>query len=162
MEIAVVLTDAELNIISKGPDLIIHQSNEVLNGMDKWCKDNLKELEASCRISDITEEKAEEIIMNFLKENNIVENQSPLAGNSVYTDRLFLSKYLSKVDNYLHYRIVDVSTVKELAARWNKKVYSSAPKKKLNHRAMDDILESIQELKFYKENLFIHDSNESV
>lgn len=87
----------------------------------------------------------------------VEEKKAPLAGNTIYMDRMFLRKYFPRFDDYLHYRIIDVSTVKELCGRWNRKVYSSAPRKKLLHRAIDDIHESILELRHYKEKFFINE-----
>lgn len=92
-----------------------------------------------------------QFINDYVKE----PRSSPLAGNSIYMDRMFLRKYFPRVDEYLHYRIIDVSTVKELCGRWNQKAYTSAPQKKLAHRALDDIKESISELQHYKENFFV-------
>lgn len=96
---------------------------------------------------------AEQEILHFLYKH-IAERTSPVAGNSVYMDRLFIKKFMPKVDDYLHYRIIDVSTIKELCRRWNNKVYSQAPKKGFAHRALDDIKESVQELKHYRDNFF--------
>lgn len=93
------------------------------------------------------------MMLDFLSKH-VEAGTSPLAGNTIYMDRMFLRKYFPRVDNYLHYRIIDVSTVKELCGRWNRKVYDSAPRKLLKHRALDDIKESINELKHYKENFF--------
>lgn len=107
----------------------------------------------ACKKSTITEHQAEEQMLDFLKKH--VKNQeSPLAGNSVYMDRIFLYKYMPTINNYLHYRIIDVSTCKELCKRWNPKAFSKAPSKKLVHRGLDDIKESIDELKYYKPLMF--------
>lgn len=106
-----------------------------------------------CRKSLITEKQAEEQIFNFIKQY-AEERMSPLAGNSVYVDRTFLKKYMPSIDEFLHYRIIDVSTVKELCKRWDLDGYNEAPKKKFVHRALDDIIESIGELKYYKSFMF--------
>lgn len=98
------------------------------------------------------------MMLEFLRENNVNEFSSPLAGNSIYVDRMFLRKYMPRIDQYLHYRIIDVSTVKELCKRWNKSIFSKAPTKQLVHRGLDDIKESLQELKYYKKHMFL--SNE--
>lgn len=105
-------------------------------------------------MSAITEAKAEETIMKFLTDNEVESFTCPLAGNSVYMDRIFLMEYMPKIDKHLHYRIIDVSTVKELCKRWNKQVFFKIPKKKLVHRGLDDIKESIDELKYYKPFMF--------
>lgn len=110
-------------------------------------------LTETCVNSTTNVEEAENIILDFVK-NHITEKQSPLAGNSVYMDRLFLRKFMPKLDSYMHYRIIDVSTVKELCRRWNSQLYKKIPKKDFTHRALDDIKESVAELKFYKDNFF--------
>lgn len=94
------------------------------------------------------------MVLNFLQENNVSAWSSPLAGNSVYMDRMFLREYMPRIDQHLHYRIIDVSSVKELCKRWNKSVFSKAPPKRLVHRGLDDIKESLQELKYYKQFMF--------
>ncbi|XP_072394616.1 oligoribonuclease [Diabrotica undecimpunctata] len=155
MEIACLVTDADLNIIAEGPDIIIHQPNSILNKMDAWCTKQHKKtgLTAACLNSKTQLEQAESEILNFVKKH-VTEKMSPLAGNSVYMDRMFLIKNMPSLHNYLHYRLIDVSTVKELCRRWNSEVYKKAPSKQFTHRALSDIKESIEELKFYKENFF--------
>lgn len=103
--------------------------------------------------SKITVEQAENTILDFLRKH-VTENYSPLAGNSVYIDRLFLRKFMPTLDEFLHYRIIDVSTVKELCRRWNSDLFKEQPKKEYSHRALADIKESVEELKFFKENFF--------
>lgn len=105
------------------------------------------------RNSKITVKDAEEQILNFVKAH-VPEKKCPLGGNSVYMDRLFIMKYMPSLNNYLHYRIIDVSTLKELAKRWYSSEYSRVPQKTFKHRAIDDIKESIEELKYYRENIF--------
>nr|CAH7747303.1 unnamed protein product [Callosobruchus chinensis] len=153
MEIACMVTDSNLNIVAEGPDIIINHTQCTLSQMGEWCtKQHGKSgLTQRCLDSNITLVQAEQSILDFVKEHS-AENASALAGNSVYMDRLFLRKYMPKVDNYLHYRIIDVSTVKELCRRWNPEVYKNAPKKEFSHRALQDIKESVQELKFYRDN----------
>lgn len=92
--------------------------------------------------------------MKFLQQNNIKARECPLAGNTIYMDRLFLKEYMPKIDEFLHYRLIDVSTCKELCKRWNPKQFSAAPKKQLLHRGYEDIMESIEELKYYKKFMF--------
>lgn len=105
------------------------------------------------RNSKITLKDAEDQILTFVKAH-VPENRCPLAGNSVYMDRLFIMKYMPRLNSYLHYRIIDVSTIKELAKRWHSSEYSRLPPKAFKHRAIDDIKESIEELKYYRENIF--------
>lgn len=107
-----------------------------------------------CKKSEITEKLAEDMVLNFLIKNGVESFASPLAGNSVYMDRIFLKEYMPRIDQHLHYRIIDVSTVKELCKRWNKQLFSKVPQKDLVHRGLSDIKESIDELKFYKSYLF--------
>lgn len=154
LQAAMIVTDQELNVISPDFCTVINQSEETLNAMNDWCKENLKDLAESSKESKISESMAEDMMIEFISKY-VPENVAPLAGNTVYMDRMFLKKYFPRVDQYLHYRIIDVSTVKELCGRWNRKVYNSAPKKVLKHRALDDVKESINELKHYKTNFFI-------
>lgn len=158
LQVAMLVTDANLNVISTDFNTVIKQSDSVIEGMNDWCKENLKSLAEQSKASEVTEEKAEDLMLEFIKHYVSQPHQSPLAGNSIYMDRMFLRKYFPRVDDYLHYRIIDVSTVKELCGRWNRKIYSSAPKKMLTHRALDDIKESINELKHYKEKFFVVDN----
>ncbi|XP_034252965.1 probable oligoribonuclease [Thrips palmi] len=155
MEAACLVTDSELNIIGEGVDIIINQPDTVLEKMNDWCIEHHGQsgLTESCKNSKISLAQAEDQLLSYL-EKHTTKGTCPLAGNSVYMDRLFLMKYMPRVNDHLHYRIVDVSTVKELCRRWAPKTYAGAPKKKLAHRALGDIKESIQELKHYKINLF--------
>ena len=149
-----VVTDSELNVISKEFAINIKQTQEVIDGMNEWCKENLKDVAKNSLESDISEAKAEELMLDFIKLYVPQPQASPLAGNTIYMDRMFLKKYFPRVDSYLNYRLIDVSSVKEICRRWNKDVYNSAPQKSLKHRALEDVNESIAELKFYKENFF--------
>lgn len=107
-----------------------------------------------CRQSKISESKAEDIVLKFLVDNNVAKSECPLAGNSIYMDRMFIREYFPRLDQYLHYRIIDVSTVKELCKRWDWNTLVGAPKKKILHRGLDDIKESLNELKYYKQFMF--------
>ncbi|CAG9562393.1 unnamed protein product [Danaus chrysippus] len=155
LEIACLVTDEHLNIVGTGPNIIIHQDDEVLNNMNQWCVTQHGEsgLTEASRKSQISLTKAENEILNFVK-SHAPEKLCPLGGNSVYMDRLFLRKYMPKLNDYLHYRIIDVSTIKELAKRWFPKEYSRIPTKKFEHRCLSDIKESIEELKYYRNNIF--------
>lgn len=157
MQVAMLVTDANLNVISTDFNTMIHQSDEAIENMNEWCKQNMQELAEESKKSQVSELQAEDMMLAFIKQYVTQPRLSPLAGNSIYMDRMFLRKYFPRVDEYLHYRIIDVSTVKELCGRWNKKAYTSAPQKKLEHRALEDIKESINELKHYKEKFFICD-----
>ncbi|TGZ46349.1 probable oligoribonuclease isoform X2 [Temnothorax longispinosus] len=155
LEIACIVTDKKLKIVSEELNIVIHQPDTILENMNEWCKENHTKtgLIENSRSSTVSLEEAEKTVLDLLKKH-IPQGSCPLAGNSVYIDRLFLHKYMPLVNNYLHYRIIDVSTIKEIARRWNPNVYNSAPKKKLNHRALDDIKESINELRYYKNHFF--------
>ncbi|XP_063973031.1 probable oligoribonuclease [Diachasmimorpha longicaudata] len=151
LEVACLVTDKELNVISSDFHEIIHQSDEILNNMNEWCKKNHQAtgLCDAVRKSEISLETAEERLLSFLKEY-VPEKACPVAGNSIYMDRMFLRVHMPIADEFLHYRLIDVSTIAELAKRWNAPAVSAAPKKKELHRAIDDIRESIEQLKYYK------------
>lgn len=152
LEIATLVTDSELNIIAEGPNLIIHQTDEVLANMNDWCiKQHTKTgLVDGVRKSKVTILQAQQQTLDFLK-THVNPQKSPMCGNSICTDRQFLKKYMPDVEAYFHYRHIDVSTLKELAKRWAKsKVFE---KKSSSHRAMDDIHESLNELKHYRSEL---------
>lgn len=154
LQVAMLVTDSDLNIISPDFCTVIKQNDEVLENMNDWCKENLKDLAESSKKSEITELKAEDMMLDYLIQF-VDPQKSPLAGNSIYMDRMFLRKYFPRVDGYLHYRIIDVSTVKELCRRWNRKACDSAPKKEFTHRALLDIQESLNEMKHYKKTFFV-------
>ncbi|XP_017040154.1 probable oligoribonuclease [Drosophila ficusphila] len=155
LEVSCIITDKDLNVRSEGPCFAINHPQNVYDSMNEWCMKHHYEsgLVDRCKSSEVKPEQASDLILSFL-EKNIPKRACPLAGNSVYMDRLFLRKYMPLVDEYLHYRIVDVSTIKELAKRWRPDVVMAAPQKVFAHRSLDDILESISELKYYKANLF--------
>lgn len=156
VEIAVLVTDAQLNVLGEGVDLVIKTSQEKLDGMNDFVREMHK---ASGLLEQIpngtTLEDAEEQILAYLTKYAPGEGKSPLAGNSVYVDRLFIQRDLPKVNAYLHYRTVDVSSIKELARRWYPKIYFAAPKKTGNHRALGDIRDSIDELDYYRAQIFV-------
>jgi len=155
IEIATLVTDGEMNIVAEGPELVIHQSDELLAAMDEWNTSHHGDsgLTERVRASTISDEDAQAQTLAFLAEH-CVERKCPLAGNSIHHDRVFLERYMPKLEAFVHYRNVDVSTVKELARRWYPDVVARAPKKAEKHRALDDIRESIAELRFYRENVF--------
>ena len=156
LEVAVLVTDGDLNVLAEGPNLVVHQSDAVLEAMDEWNTTHHGQsgLTQRVRESTIDEAQASAALLAFLEEHTKKKN-APLAGNSIHQDRRFVARYLPEVEAWLHYRNVDVSTVKELAHRWYPKQYSGRPSKKGSHRAMDDVLESIEELKYYRKALFL-------
>lgn len=155
IEIAVLITNAQLEITAEGPDLVIHQPESLLGQMDAWNKKHhtASGLIERVRASTVTEADAEAEVLAFLREH-VAERAAPLAGNSIHQDRRFLRRYMPSVDAYLHYRNVDVSTVKELVRRWYPAIYGGAPEKRGAHRALDDIRDSIAELRYYRAQAF--------
>lgn len=155
LEMACLITDDQLNIVAEGPELIIHQEDSVLDNMGEWCQKQHGNsgLTEAVRKSNISLEDAEQQMLDFVKKHTH-KKQAPLAGNSVHVDRQFLEKYMKNFLNHLHYRIIDVSTVKELCRRWYPEDLGNAPTKNLSHRALDDIKESIEELKYYRSTIF--------
>jgi oligoribonuclease len=153
IEMAMVVTDAHLNIVAEGPVFAIHQSDELLNGMDEWNtrQHNGSGLVARVKESQYDEIKAEEAMLNFLRQH-AVEGKSPMCGNSIWQDRRFLAKYMPRLEQFFHYRMIDVSTLKELALRWAPRVYNEV-KKESQHLALSDIHDSINELKLYRDRL---------
>ncbi|MDY7025275.1 MAG: oligoribonuclease [Pseudomonadota bacterium] len=154
IEIATIVTDAQLNVLEEGPSLVVHQKNELLDAMDEW---NTRQhgstgLTDRVRKSRMSEREAEEQTLVFL-EKWLPEGKSPMCGNSVHQDRRFLNKYMPRLERFFHYRNIDVSTIKELAVRWKPEI-TQGFEKQGNHLAMDDIRDSINELKYYRE-LFI-------
>ncbi len=157
VEIATLITDDDLNVIAEGPDLVIHAMDEELALMDEVViamhgRSGLLKL---IKASTTTLEEAKEQTLTFLKQHIPEANTVPLCGNSIGTDRRFLAAYMLDVDEYLSYRSVDVSTIKELARRWFPEELKRAPRKAGGHRALDDIRESITELAFYRNSVFL-------
>lgn len=156
VEIATLITDDDLNIVAEGPELVVHATEEQLAGMDQVVVDmhTSSGLLDQIRSSTLSLEDAGAQTLAFLKEH-LAEGQVPLCGNSIGMDRRFLAEYLPEIENYLHYRSVDVSTIKELSRRWYPNQLARAPRKAVAHRALDDINESIKELRHYRENVFV-------
>ncbi len=150
LEVAIVITDAQLNIITEAPVLVVHQSDAVLDAMDNWNQSTHKKsgLIDRVRASTLTEADVEERMIAFLSQH-VPSGVSPLCGNSVHQDRRFLVRYLPKLDAYFHYRLIDVSTLKELARRWKPEVLAGMVKHG-KHEALADIHESIEELRYYR------------
>ena len=154
LEVATIVTDAELNVIETGPTLVISQPPELFKSMDEWNKQHHTKsgLWDSVQASELTVEAAEDIILDFLAPFTI-PGKNPLCGNSIAQDRMFIFKFMKRLHEYLHYRMIDVSSFKEVVKRWcGEKALS--PAKQNKHRALDDIMESIEELKFYKKQHF--------
>ena len=156
IEIATLITDSSLELIAEGPELIVHQPEALLAAMDAWNTKHHGEsgLTDRVRASTVSEQQAENLTLEFVAAH-CSERAAPLAGNSIYQDRRFLAKYMSTLNEHLHYRNVDVSTVKELVRRWNPTIYEAAPSKRSTHRALDDIRESIAELRYYRDHAFV-------
>ena len=157
VEIATLVTDDELQIVGEGPDLVVHQPPEAFDAMDDFVRNmhTSSGLLPSIEASTISLEDAGAQTLAFIKEHVPDARSVPLCGNSIGTDRRFLARYLPEIEEYLHYRSVDVSTIKELARRWYPGALSALPRKATAHRALDDIRESIDELRFYRERLFL-------
>lgn len=156
LEVAVLVTDGDLKLIAEGPNLVIKQPDDLLGAMDEWNTKHHGEsgLTERVRQSTIDEAEASAAILQFLAEHT-EKRKVPLAGNSIHQDRRFLARYMPELEAWFHYRNIDVSTIKELALRWFPKKYAGRPTKKGSHRAMDDLLESIEELRYYREALFL-------
>lgn len=153
IEIATIVTDANLNTLAEGPVMAVHQSDSLLDTMDEWCTRTHGATGLTKRVqeSSITEREAELATIKFLEEW-VDKGASPICGNSVGQDRRFLVKYMSELEAYFHYRTLDVSTLKELARRWKPEVLDGFTKQG-THLALDDIRESIAELAYYREHI---------
>lgn len=156
VEIAVLVTDSDLNIIGEGVDLVIKASAEQIADMNDFVTKMhtesglINEIPNGVQVSE-----AEELILKYLDSSGVVPGKSPIAGNSVYVDRIFINRDMPKLSEYLHYRTVDVSSIKELTRRWFPRVYFNSPAKTGNHRALGDIKDSIAELSFYRKTVFV-------
>ena len=155
LELAVVVTDANLNVLGESPVLVIHQSDAVLDGMDAWDKGahGRSGLIEKVKSSTLTEDEATLQMITFLKQY-VPAGKSPMCGNSICQDRRFMARYMPDLEKYFHYRNLDVSTFKELARRWKPEIYSGF-KKASKHEALADIYESIEELKYYREHFIV-------
>ncbi|WP_134764977.1 oligoribonuclease [Nocardioides sp. 1609] len=156
VEVAALVTDFDLNVLGDGVDIIIKPPAEALEQMIEFVRSMhtssglLEELEHGVSLAE-----AEEQVMAYLREHCAEDSRPPLAGNTVATDRSFLARDMSELDAFLHYRIVDVSSIKELSRRWFPRAYFAAPTKRGNHRALADIQESIEELRYYRDTVFV-------
>jgi oligoribonuclease len=157
VEIAVLVTDSELNVIGDGVDVVIKATPEQLAGMDEFVTKMHTDSGLIEKIPNgITVSEAEDLILKYLENAGVASGKSPLAGNSVYVDRMFIARDMPRLSGYLHYRTVDVSSIKELTRRWYPKVYFNSPAKTGNHRALGDIKDSIAELAFYRATVFVN------
>ena len=162
VEIAVLVTDSELNILGEGIDLVIHATEGQIAGMNDFVRDMhtssglITEIPHGVEIAE-----AEKQILAYLASVGVVPGKSPLAGNSVSVDRNFIARDMKALADFLHYRTIDVSTIKELSRRWYPKAYFAAPAKTGNHRALGDIRDSIDELKYYRGAVFTNKSAEN-
>jgi len=156
LEIGTIVTDGDLNLIAEGPSIAIHHSEKTLRSMEAWSRHHHKKsgLTDECRASKISLKKAERLVLDFVKEH-CKEKAAPLCGNTVWQDRRFLVKYMPKLEAYLHYRVVDVSSIKELVVRWYPEDHKAPRLKQQTHRVRADILESIDELRHYRDKVFV-------
>ncbi|MBW4933909.1 oligoribonuclease [Marinobacter sp. F4206] len=154
IEMATIITDSELNVVAEGPVIAVHQSDSLLEAMDEWCTNThgASGLTKRVKESTIDEAEAEQQTLAFLQQH-LESGKSPLCGNSIGQDRRFLVKYMPKLESFFHYRNLDVSTVKELARRWRPDVLAGV-KKQGSHLALDDIRDSINELRHYRDTFF--------
>ncbi|WP_329317607.1 oligoribonuclease [Streptomyces sp. NBC_01262] len=156
IEVAALVTDSELNILGEGVDIVIRPPAEALETMPEVVRDMhtasglLEELDGG-----VTLEEAEKLVLAYVREHVAESRKAPLCGNSVSTDRGFLARDMPGLEQHLHYRIVDVSSIKELSRRWYPRAYFNSPEKNGNHRALADIRESIAELRYYREAVFV-------
>jgi oligoribonuclease len=156
LEIAALITDDDLNLVADGPDLVVHQSAEALDAMDKVVTKMHRDsgLRTAVEASTVTLDQAGHAVLEFVRQHVPEPRTVPLCGNSIATDRRFLARHLPELDAYFHYRSVDVSTVKELCRRWYPEAFQGAPGKASHHRALDDIRESVAELAYYRSTIF--------
>ena len=157
IELAVLVTDADLNLLDDGLDIVIHAGDDALDAMlpvvqQMHASSGLTEI---VRASTVTLGEAERAVLEYVKSHVPEERSAPLCGNSIATDRGFLARDMPDLDVHLHYRMIDVSSLKELARRWYPRVYFAQPAKGLAHRALADIRESVQELAYYRKTLFV-------
>lgn len=156
VEVAALITDADLNILGEGVDLVVHATDAELAEMDDYVTTMHENsgLTQEIRSSTVSIKEAEDAVLELIAKHCDPQHPAPLAGNSIATDRSFINAYMPRLDEALHYRMVDVSSIKELARRWSPRVYFNQPQKGMAHRALADIVESIRELEYYRQALF--------
>lgn len=157
IEIAALVTDADLNILGTGVDVVIHADDDVLATMPEIVREMHEKsgLTEEVRASTVTLEEAEQTVLAYIREFVPDSSTAPLAGNSIGTDRGFISRDMTELDKHLHYRMIDVSSIKELCRRWYPRIYFAQPAKGMAHRALADIEESIRELAYYRRTAFV-------
>ncbi|WP_120321467.1 oligoribonuclease [Catellatospora citrea] len=157
IEVAALVTDADLNVLGDGVDVVIHTDDAALDGMVDVVKQMHEKsgLTEAVRRSTVTVEQAEDMVLEYVTKYVTEPRTAPLCGNSIATDRGFIVRDMPRLDTHLHYRMIDVSSVKELCRRWYPRVYFGQPEKGLAHRALADIRESIRELRYYREAIFV-------
>ncbi|GAB2629931.1 oligoribonuclease [Prescottella soli] len=163
IEIAALVTDSDLNILGDGVDIVIHADDDALASMpdvvtEMHARSGLTE---EVRASAVTVAEAEQMVLAYIREHVPVAGTVPLAGNSIATDRGFIARDMPELDSHLHYRMIDVSSIKELCRRWYPRIYFGQPEKGLSHRALADIKESIRELQYYRRTAFVADPGPS-
>lgn len=163
VEVAAIITDGNLNVIGKGIDLVVHATEAELAEMDDFVTNMHANsgLDKEIRESTTTLREAEDAVLALIAEHCNPEHPAPLAGNSIATDRTFIRAYMPRLDEALHYRMIDVSTIKELSRRWFPRAYYNQPDKGMAHRALQDIIESIRELDYYRRSVFRTDEGPS-
>lgn len=156
LEIATIVTDANLDVVAEGPDLVVHATDEELSRMVKIVREmhGKSGLTDRVRASDLTVEEAERRTLAFVRKHCPTKGLHPICGNSIGTDRRFIAAYMPKLDRHLSYRAIDVSSIKELAKRWYPEQYGRRPEKQKGHRALADIRESIEELRYWRKSVF--------
>ena len=161
MEIAIVITDKQLQRQGAEYHAVIHQPKPVLDQMNDWCTEHHGKsgLTAQCLASTKSYHEVEQQVLDFFEQNQVKRGECYLAGNSVHMDKMFLMRYMPRIVEYMHYRIVDSSTLKVLCQMWYPGICDKVPRKLTSHRALDDIRESIDELRFYESALFIKKSD---
>jgi len=157
IEIAALVTDSELRVLGEGVDVVVHTDEAKLTGMQEFVRDMHERsgLTEAVRASTVSIAEAERIVLDYVRQYIPEPHSAPLAGNSIATDRMFLARDMPELDDYLHYRMVDVSSIKELCRRWYPKIYYAKPEKGLAHRALADIEESLRELRYYRATAFV-------
>ncbi|WP_296646553.1 oligoribonuclease [Rhodoluna sp.] len=156
VEVAVVITNSELEILDEGFDVVIKPREDSWQNMNDFVRNMHTESGLINEVADgVSLEEAEQLVLDYIKQFVPNAKEAPLAGNTIGTDRMFLNRYMPELDNFLHYRNIDVSSIKELTRRWYPRVYFQMPKKEGGHRALADILESIQELRYYREAVMV-------
>jgi len=156
IEVAALVTDFDLNVLGDGIDIVVKPPAEALDQMIPFVRSMHESSGLLAELADgITLSEAEERVLTYIRENCPADSRPPLAGNTVSTDRAFIARDMPTLDAFMHYRIVDVSSIKELSRRWYPKAYFGAPAKRGNHRALADIQESIEELRYYRDAVFV-------